>query len=81
MVLVGGVLRININDNVLIFGSNGSVSASGPSGDANKTYQKMMSIRDLTNRELYLKSLYYSINKLFIPSQADGFSFPLFSIS
>lgn len=55
MVLVGGVLLININDNVLIFGSNGSVSASGPSGDANKTYQKMMSLRDLTNRVVLKK--------------------------
>jgi len=58
LVLVGGVLLRNINDNVLIFGSNGSVSASGPSGDANKTYQKMMSIRDLTNRVVLEKFIF-----------------------
>jgi len=33
-------------------------NASGPSGDANKTYQKMMSLRDLTNRVVLKKFIF-----------------------
>ncbi|MCH1473782.1 MAG: hypothetical protein L7V85_07695 [Bacteroidia bacterium] len=38
--------------------SNYLKNASGPSGDANKTYQKMMSLRDLTNRVVFEKFIF-----------------------